>query len=255
MKVSSRIPRIQASLAAVLLMVSLCGCGRMINRTAERRIREALPSYIGPAASWQAHIDNPELRTIQGKLRTITIDGSQVQLRQMITCDSLHIEMRDTSYDIGRSRLKSVGATTFRAVITEGALNDYLKRFPPPDDEPVHIKQVQVTDGHVKADGTRWLLGKAWAFSVTAEPRLASPTQLQFDADRISVIGVRVPLPASWLRYLSRHLSEGFDFSTLPFPLRITRFEAEHGKVAVEGSADVMESLNAKIGDTPAKAR
>src|SRR6266540_1658841 len=55
-----------------LLLIAAClltaGCGRTINRAAERRIRDALPQYIGPARVWRAHVDNPPERTLRGKL-------------------------------------------------------------------------------------------------------------------------------------------------------------------------------------------
>src|SRR4051812_20666944 len=119
------------STIALLALVALTGCTRTINRTAERRIRDALPGYIGPARVWNAHVDNPAERTVRGRLARVTIDGEGVQLRQTIVCDTLHIEMRDVEVDSRHNRLRSVGETTFTAVIGEVSLNDYLRANPP----------------------------------------------------------------------------------------------------------------------------
>src|SRR2546421_6263124 len=83
--------------AALLFVVS--GCGRPINRTAERRIRDALPGYIGPARVWRAHVDNPVERTLTGRLARVTIDGEAVALKSTIPLDSLHIEMTGVEVD------------------------------------------------------------------------------------------------------------------------------------------------------------
>jgi hypothetical protein len=242
----SRVAR-HFALCILLPALLLAGCTRTINRTAERRIRDALPGYIGPARIWRAHVDNPAERTIRGRLARVTIDGEGVQLRQTIVLDSLHIEMRDVDVDTRHNRLRAVGETTFTAVIGEASLNDYLRANPPPPDEPTRVKHVSLRQGTMTASATRWLLGREWPYTVTVEPRLASPTRLEFDPNRMTVAGLRVPLPVSVLRWFARRLDQGFDFSTLPFPVRISRFQVEQGRVTLSGTADVMPSLNERI--------
>jgi hypothetical protein len=232
-----------------LCLFMITGCGRTINRSAERKIRDALPAYIGPARVWRAHVDNPPERTLSGRLRNLTIDGEEVEMKQTIYLESLHIEMRDVEVDTGRQRLKAVKDTSFRAVIGEAALNDYIRNFPPPPEEPVRVRHVQIREGKLYAEATRRLpLGASMPFTSTVEPVLVSDTRLMFDPDRMTVFGLPVPLPAGALRWLTRRLSDGFDFSTLPFPVKISRFRAESGRVVIEGTADVMPSLNERIG-------
>src|SRR5436305_11412264 len=101
------------TIAAALLFV-VSGCGRPINRTAERKIRDALPGYIGPARVWRAHVDNPAEQTLRGRLRLVTIDGEGVEMRQNVRLEALHIEMRDVDVDTGSHRLKSAGQTSFQ---------------------------------------------------------------------------------------------------------------------------------------------
>src|ERR1044071_7102247 len=70
--------------AVIVVTLLLAGCGRTINRAAERRIRDALPQYIGPARTWRAHVENPPERTLRGKLSQITIDGDGVEFGETI---------------------------------------------------------------------------------------------------------------------------------------------------------------------------
>lgn len=234
-------------LTSAFCLLLLPSCTRTINRSAERRIRDALPGYIGSARVWNAHIDNPAERTIRGRLARVTIDGEGVHLRQTIVCDTLHIEMRDAVVDTGKNRLRSVGETTFTAVIGEASLNDYLRSAPTPPGEPTRVRHVDLRQGRMTASATRWLLGRDWPYTVTVEPRLASPTKLEFDPDRMNVAGLRVPLPVTVLRWFARRLDQGFDFSTLPFPVRISTFQVEQGRITVSGTADVLQSLNERI--------
>ena len=155
--------------------------------------------------------------------------------------------MKGVEVDEGRQQLKSVKETTFTATISEAALNRYIKEFPPPDEEPVRVKKVLLRDGEMHAEATRWLLGKAWPYTMTVEPRLSSSTHLDFAPERMAIMGLRVPLPASALQWFARRLSRGFDFAQFPFPVAISRFKVEPGRIVLSGTADVIQSLNQRI--------
>ncbi len=239
--------------AIILACILTSGCTRTVNRAAERRIRDVLPQYIGNARVWRAHVENPPERTIRGKLSRITIDGEAVDFGEIIRMAGLHIDMRDATFDVDRKRLTSVASTAFETEIDERDLNDYLRKFPPPDQEPVRIKRVWLRPGSMYAEGTRWALGKAWPFTATSKPALISPTRVKFDVEKMSVVGLPVPLPAAWLSWLSHRLSQGFDFTTLPFPVRIESFKIESGRLTLTGTADVMQSLNSRLASKAIK--
>ncbi len=65
----------------------------------------------------------------------------------------------------------------------------------------------------------------------------------------MSIVGLTVPLPASALKWVARRMSDGMDFSAFPFPVQILRFKVEPGRLIIEGHADVIQSLNEKIGE------
>lgn len=230
-------------LAAAACLACAAGCQRTVNRTAERKVRDALPRVIGPARVWRAHVDNPAERTLQGRLRTVAIEGEQVSLRGIVLLDLLQIEMRGVVVDVARSRLRSVEEASFRAVILEDAVNAYFRENPPPPDEPVRVRRVRLRPGIIHVQATRWLLGRAWPFTATVEPRVAGPTRLEFDPERMSVAGLPVPLPAAALRWLARLLSDGLDLSALPIPVRIRRVQVDTGRITLEGEADVARLL------------
>jgi hypothetical protein len=224
----------------------LTGCTRTINRTAERKIRDVLPEYIGPARVWRAHVDNNPERTIRGRLARVTIDGEEVRLKDTVDLASLHVQMEAVEVDTRRQLLKSVGSTTFRAVVGEAAVNDYLRRTDPPDDN-TKFRVIRLADNRLRVYATYRVVGQNLDWSAEVEPRIASPTRLEFDPDRFSILGLRVPLPRSILVWLARRLSDGLDLSRLPFPVRITAFRVEPGRLTFEGTADVMPSLNPRL--------
>lgn len=240
--------RFHVLLLLLLSLLVLCGCARTINRSAERKIRDALPDYIGPAREWRAHVENDPERTLRGRLARVTIDGTDVRLRETVNLANLHLDMLGVEVDEGKQQLKKVDSTRFTATITEPALNEYVRAFPPPNDEPVRVQHISLRDGTMYVEATRWLLGRAWPYTMTVEPRLGSPTHLDFAPDKMTVMGLRVPLPGSALQWFAKRLSQGFDFSTLPFPVALSGFKVEPGQIVLTGTADVMNSLNQRIG-------
>ncbi len=238
--------KMRLGLAAVLLaaFTSLLGCTRVVNRAAERRVRDQLATLLGPATKWLAHIDNPAERTVAGRIEQLTITGSGVRLRDTITCEVLEIVMRDMR--IERDHVTEVGVTTFRARITEADLNRYLQEAPAEEAEPTRIKSVTVSNGKLVAKATRRILGREFPYTVSVNPRLASVEQLVFEPNTMTILGLPVPLPAVALRWLAAKLSDGFDFSKLPFPVRVTHFTAEDGAVELRGFADVLVALSGK---------
>ncbi|HSV74959.1 MAG TPA: DUF2993 domain-containing protein [Chthonomonadales bacterium] len=235
------------ALAGGLALLAVTGCDRPVNRTAERLIREVLPDYLGPARAWRVRVHNPWDRTLAGRLQSVAIEGEEVELRSLVQCVRLSILLSDVKVDTRRRLLREVRRAEFRAEIDQDALNEYLRRSPPTDDDPVRIRRVTVRDGALHAEATRWLLGRAWPFTVTVRPELVSDTRVFFSPERMTVIGLPVPLPSSVLRWLALRLSDGMDFSSLPFALRLSRLEVHAGRLVAEGEADVAESLNATL--------
>ena len=227
-------------------LCSLPGCARPINRAAERKIRDALPTYIGQARVWKAHVENAPERTVRGRLSHVTIEGEDVNARGIVQIARLRLDMRDAEVDTRRNRLKSVGETHFEATIHESALNAFLLKSDPPDDN-VRLQTVRLARNKIIIQAAYKLLGREIGFGAEVEPRLATPKKLEFDPDRFSLLGIRIPLPASVLRWIAARMTEGFDFSTLPFPVNIRAVTVESGSISLTGTADVMQSLNEQI--------
>ena len=236
------------SIIVILLpLVLSVGCARVVNRTAERKIRDILPIYLGPAKVWRAHVDNPPLRTIEGRLSKITIDGEDVQLHNQITCQSLHIVMDNVDIDPLQRKLKSVGKTTFQVTLDQNSLNQYIRANPLPPDQRIGIRMIGARKGVLILYLDYMLLGKRIPFTISATPILTSPTTLEMEPDRMTVEGLHVPLPESWLRYLAKYVNHAFDFSSLPFPVYLNQFTVDRNRIELSGSADVMASMNAMM--------
>jgi hypothetical protein len=154
--------------------------------------------------------------------------------------------MNDAEVDVRRGRLTSVGETTFSATVTEPALNAFISRTASPEDS-VKVRRIRLLSQRIVLEAAYLLLGREVEFRAEIEPRLASPQRLEFDPERFALFGINVPLPRAALRWVSGRLTDGFDFSTLPFPVQIRSVNVRTGLVDIAGTADVMRSLNERI--------
>lgn len=235
--------RVLAALASAFL---LPGCARPINRHAERLIREQLDGYIGPAAAWTVRVDGAPLNTVRGDLSRVAVHGSTVKLRDAIELAELEVTLTRLKIDIGRRKVRSVGAAGFHTIVTEAAINRYLKQDVGADPD-YRVRVLRLHRGKLILYGRRRMLGRWWDFTVRAEPRLVSPTRLAYDPDRMTVIGVRLPIPRAILRRFARRLSSGFDFGALPFPVCITDVSVDQASVSITGAVEVNDGLRDQL--------
>jgi len=104
-------------LTTVCILLTGIACNRVVNRTAERRIREALPEAIGPARQYRVHIENAALQSIEGKFANVTIDGDDVQFPSGLLLDGLHIELKNVDIDTGKKKVRHIGGARFTITI------------------------------------------------------------------------------------------------------------------------------------------
>ncbi|MGC8669282.1 MAG: DUF2993 domain-containing protein [Chthonomonadales bacterium] len=229
------------------LIIQTAGCGRTINRAAERAIRDYLPQIVGDARAWRAHVDNPPGRTIEGKLHRVTVDGADVDLHGAIRLARLHVEIRDLVVDVARKRVISLGSASFVATLSEADLTKYTRTWSAGSEVGLQIRSVHLRPQVVTVFAARRWLGKDWPFTIEMEPRLEPPARLAFDWDRMRVAGLPVPLPQAALRWVGHHLASGFDLSQLPFPVLVRGFAVLSGRVLIWGDANLNSLFGTSI--------
>ena len=222
-------------LAFVLLACGF-GCGRAVNRTAERRIRDSLPLLIGSAKNYEAHVDNYPDNTLRGKLKHVTIDGEMVSLKGGLLIDSLHLDIADVQVDTGKGVVRKVGRTEFVAVISQNSIDEYLAGEAP-DAEVIQHMHVTLRDNLVTFAAKRMVMGVGMSFSVSGPLRIEDEAHLKVDARRMSVVGIS--FPSLLVSFLKERFETGVDLSSLPFSVRLKQVRTERGRLVLSGEADV----------------
>lgn len=216
-------------------LLSLAGCGRAINRTAERRIREALPDLLGPARQYRAHVDNAPERTLRGRLAHVAVDGEDVQLANGLLLDQLHLDLQGVEVDTRHGQVRRIQEARFVAVVSAMSLDEFLAGE---ESEGEPLRQIRLTLGEnrVTIAGQRVVLGVGVPFQMTGPLRLVGPRRIEIDPTHMTVIGI--PLGGAPLRFLKSRFESAIDLSTLPFPVTLTGVQAAAGKLILSGVAD-----------------
>ena len=243
--------RIALSLCVGLTLLS--GCGRAVNRAAERRVRDALPQVLGAARAYRVHIDNDPDRTIRGHLARVLIDGEQVKLTNGLYFDALHLELRGVDVDTHSGRVRAIKTTTFTATASAATVNEYLVgenftgeklrkvrvSFAPPgvtlsaEREVVNVTPPIVGNVHLFAP-----------FHLTGPARIAGPRRLELDAAHLDLVGISIS--GAPLKFLMRRFESGFDLNALPFPVTLTQVQTGQNSITLSGTADVSGLLQRK---------
>ena len=233
-----------ATLLVVLgcFLLLLCmGCGRTINRAAERRIRDALPDILGPARQYKAHVANAPERTVQGRLASVEIDGDGVQLSNGLILDHLHLDLKGVEVDTGQKRVKQIREALFTATIRQADLDEYLAGESPIGETLKEVRLTLMANNQVTLTGKRLVLGLGVPFRMTGPLRVVTPQKIELDSTRLVVIGI--PISGGPLHFLKQRFESAMDLSTLPIPIQVTQVQTEKGKLILSGTADVVAIL------------
>jgi hypothetical protein len=225
------------ALAFAGLVASIPGCNRAINRTAERKIREALPDAIGPAREYRVHIDNAPLRTVEGKLASVSIDGDDVQFPSGLLLDNLHIDLKRVDIDTGRGSVRHIGDARFTIVVSEQSLDQFIAGEAPTG-ETIRKTRVSLGDNNiVTVTGERvTLLNVGVPFRLTGPIRAASPTRIEIDPRRLDVAGI--PFSGRVLNFFKSRIESSLDLRQFPVPVQLSTVTTQRGRIILSGSID-----------------
>ena len=235
-------------LTVVCLAVLGTACNRVVNRTAERKIREALPEAIGPARQYQVHIENAAMRSIEGKFANVTIDGDDVQFPSGLLLDALHIDLKNVDIDTGKKKVRHIGEARFTITVSEKSLDQLLAGEAPAGETLRKVRLAFGENNQVTVTGERvTLLNVGVPFRLSGPIRAASPTRIEIDPRRLDVIGI--PFSGGVLNFFKSRIESSLDLRQFPVPVQLSSVTTERGKMILSGSIDA-ESLLARAQAT-----
>ncbi len=228
------------------------GCGRAVNRAAERKVRDALPRLLGEAKTYRVSINNDPLRTIGGSLANIAIDGDDVLLSNGFLLDHLHLDLKGVEVDTRKGMVKSIRETQFTATVGRANLDEFLAGAQIPE-ETLKKTRVTLEQDRVTIAGSRELVQFRipllkqepftvnLPFSVSGVLRVAGARRIEFDPSQLNVVGLSVS--GKPLEFLKDRFERAVDLNALPFPVTLSRIRTLPNQILLSGTADVSSLL------------
>jgi len=221
-------------LLILLVIPLLVGCSKGIIRpNVEDGIRDALPGYIGPAKEYTVRCDGDSTAMIGGKIERLHIEGKDVQLDPNLLVSRLVVDMNEVRFNPTSRKMKSVGSTSFEAVVAEKTVNSYIKATRGSETEmTVQLQQDRILVRVVPSiGGVDVLIQVAGGLSVT------NGDKVNFTADKSSV--AHLPVPALVVNKLLDRVNPVLDMSTMKYPVTLSGISIKKGSVSVKGAMDL----------------
>ncbi len=226
----------------ILVAFSAFGCGRTINRTAERKIREALPDAIGPARVYKVHIESAALRTIQGRFSDVTIEGEDVQFPTGILMDKMHIDLKNVRVDTGKGRVTEIGEAKFMMTLSEKSLDEYLAGEAPVGETFRKSRLTLGDNNNVTFSAERVIIGGIGVpFRLTGPLLLINPKRIEIDAKKLTVVGI--PFTGGVLAFIKKRIESSIDLNSLPVKVYLSEVTTQRGSIMMTGTLDTQDLL------------
>jgi len=233
--IQKRLPHTFSLLALLPAGAALWGCGHPVQETAAHKIADALPALLGPAARYDVQVDGDPFALARGRAHGVHIQGQDVQLSPKITLDTLNADAEDISFDTKTRRLSHVGRTRFSATMDQEHLTSYLAQSKPL--LPGLVVTLQDSAVAARVPVTFLGLHTTAALAGTFKPNAADPSRLDFVTQGAQV--GEVPLPAALVNLAADALNPVISLADLKAPLTITAAGVEHGRLTLQGAADL----------------
>ncbi|MBC8137998.1 MAG: DUF2993 domain-containing protein [Fibrella sp.] len=239
---------------ALPLLIFLTGCNRPVETRAEHAITDVLPRYLGPAEKYTARVSGRPDAIYRGRLRSVHIEGTNVQMLPNLLVSRLVMDVKDVSVDRGNNTLQNVGETRFSARLTEAAINGYVRRR---ETAPPDLAISLGADGKATVTTRPELLGfSTIPVSLRGTVRLQGDGKhLEFQPDKASVdVGIGTitsALPGFVADHIASQVNPVADLSTAPFPIIAESVTVEQGAATIMGYVPPgeLQKILAEVGN------
>lgn len=168
------------------------------------------------------------------------IDLQNVQLREGIVLDELHLEGGNLRVELpsGECETRVTGdETKIRAIMSETNLNRLVDSSLP-QDAPVRSVHIGLLSGRARISGKVLVSIVPFPFSIEAIPRIENGVRVILDC-RTATLGV--DLPRAVVDILEQRLNEALslDVSALEIPIWVDEIRCEPGRLTATGRARI----------------
>lgn len=225
-----------AVIALGLIMCSNWTSGRVRSHI-EHKIREQLPTMIGPADKYEVHVVASLPSLLTGRLSKLTVHAESVFMKKRAEMETFDVEMRGVRFGIWSSSFLGARSATARATMRNDQLQRYLAR-----------KYTDITDISCRLEPGRFFLnakpnlaGFEMPMKSEGTLRISGPDSISVDLQRVTVAGLTAP--AFITRFITNKFNPVMQTSEFGLKAKLTKLTVERDKASIEADLDVRSSM------------
>ncbi len=226
---------LQSLIVAGLLACLVLGCGcRSVREQAQDGLRNALPQVIGPAAEYSVTIDGPSRDLRHGRIARVRVLGKQVRAKGLPQFAEMRLDARDVVVDRRRRCVKSCGAATITATLSEAELTRMLN-------DRVRVwqrKRVRSLDGSLRIEG--WLEAGPVTLRGSSDYALSvkQGVEIWMTPTKVAFAGARATVPALVRKRATAVLNPVYTLTDDRLKVRLAGIVPKAGQVSLTGTFD-----------------
>lgn len=221
------------------LALVLCGnmAAKSIRSKVERGIRESLPQMIGPAKSYDVHVNAGVGSLLSSKLDSVTITGKDVFLKKKAEVEDLNVDIKGIRFDARKSSFKSARSASVKLTMRDDQMEQYLtKKYP------------DFIDFKCKLSPDKFYLQvkpQLPGFSIPVNSygrfRISGRDAISVDLDKVTAAGLEVPGVVT--KFITNRFNPVLEASEFGLKATFTSATLEEGKAHLEADLDVSNGL------------
>lgn len=218
--------------ASLLLAGCLDGVAR---RKAEKAILGMLPEVLGPAESYEVHVEGSASELTRGYLRAVSIAGVNVSPRDLPKMTRMEASASAVRVDTKTKSIVESGPAAWSGWVNEETATGILA------DKARFLQDVKVTiaSSGITASGRTTVKGVGPSGSVQVKPSIRGGTMLWMTPVKVSAMGVGLPM-ADWSsQRLEPIINPVFVVPESPLGIRLTGVSTEAGLLRIDGTLNL----------------
>ncbi len=223
-----------ACLVGAGLMFAGCLDG-VARRKAEDTILKMLPEFLGPAESYEVHVEGSAAQLSRGFVRSVAISGVNVTPHDLPAMAKIEASATDVRVDMKAKSVVESGPAVWRGWVNEKVATEILA------DKARYLQDVKVriTREGITASGRTAVKGVGPSGSALVKPSVRGGTLLWMTPVEVSAMGVGLPMPDWSKQRLEPIINPVYVVPESPLNIRLTGVSTEDGLLRIEGTLDL----------------
>lgn len=208
----------------------------LVKEKIKESVDKRLQSKIGPAQSYEVGVSGSLIDLIRGKVAGLDIQGNKVKLRNGVTLDDLHVQLKGVKLDPRKAIILAIDKASFEGSLAQNELNNYV-RNKHPDISDINIA---LQDGYLTMTARPMMLRYNTIVNAQGTLEISEGDRLILNFNKVQSAGKSAS--ESSCAYLEGAVNPVFDTRDMSFHPKLTSVTIVPGAIKLVGHFDSLDA-------------